>query len=166
MNNTTLAVPSNRSVSGAGLPSAYAGPRVIELVRYSLVGVFLGVVLVKTEVVSWYRIQEMFRFQSFHMYGVLGSAILTAMLSVQLLQRLNAKAITGQRIVIPHKQLGSGRRYWIGGMTFGVGWAFTGACPGPLFALVGSGSTVFLAVGLAALLGTWTYGYLRARLPH
>ena len=140
--------------------------RVSELAQYMLVGLFLGVVLVKSEIVSWYRIQEMFRFQSFHMYGILGSAMMTALVSVQLLQRLQARALNGERIAVPPKTLGTGRRYWIGGLIFGVGWAFTGACPGPLFVLVGSGSTVFIAVGVAALLGTWSYGYLRPRLPH
>ena len=130
------------------------------------VGVLFGVLLVKSEVVSWYRIQEMFRFQSFHMYGILGSAMLTALISVQVLRRLGAQALTGERISIPPKVLGRGYRYWIGGMVFGAGWALTGACPGPLFALIGSGATVFVITAIAALVGTWTYGYLRPRLPH
>jgi uncharacterized membrane protein YedE/YeeE len=137
-----------------------------EFVTYALVGAAFGVVLIKAEVVSWYRIQEMFRFQSFHMYGILGSAMLTALLSVQLLRRVNAHALTGEQIAIPNKDLSRGYRYWIGGLLFGGGWALTGACPGPLFALVGSGATVFVATAAAALAGTWTYGYLRPRLPH
>jgi len=137
-----------------------------ELVTYVAVGVIFGIVLVKSEVVSWYRIQEMFRFQSFHMYGILGSAMLTALVSVQILRRLGLSSLTGERISVPPKVLGHGYRYWIGGLIFGAGWALTGACPGPLFALVGSGASVFIIVAVAALAGTWMYGYLRSRLPH
>lgn len=136
------------------------------LLPYALAGVFLGVVLVKSEVIYWSRIQEMFRFQSFHMYGVLGSAFVTAFLSFRLLRRAGASALTGERIALPPKELGSGRRYWIGGGVFGAGWALCGACPGPLFALIGSGVTVYAVTALAALAGTWTYGTLRPRLPH
>jgi uncharacterized membrane protein YedE/YeeE len=137
-----------------------------EIVTYAIVGVAFGIVLVKSEVVSWYRIQEMFRFESIHMYGILGSAMLTALVSVQILRRVGARALTGERIAVPAKDLGRGYRYWIGGIFFGAGWALTGACPGPLFALVGSGATIFIVTAIAALAGTWTYGYLRPRLPH
>ncbi len=137
-----------------------------ELITYAAVGVLLGIVLVKSEAVSWYRIQEMFRFQSFHMYGILGSAMLTALISVQILQRFEARSVSGERISVAPKTVGRGYRYWIGGVVFGAGWALTGACPGPLFALAGSGATVFGIVALAALAGTWTYGYMRPRLPH
>jgi uncharacterized protein len=147
-------------------PHERAGVRVIDLLTYVAVGVAFGTVMVKTEVISWYRIQEMFRFQSIHMYGVLGSAMLTALMSLEILKRSTARALTGETIAVPPKQLGSGRRYWIGGIIFGVGWALTGACPGPLFALIGSGATVFIAVAVAALGGTWTYGLVRPRLPH
>jgi hypothetical protein len=125
-----------------------------------------GVVLIKGEVVSWYRIQEMFRFQAFHMYGILGSASVTAFLSLRVLHALSAASRTGERISLTPKEFGTGRRYWIGGSMFGVGWALCGACPGPLFALIGSGATVFLVTALAALTGTWMYAYLRPRLPH
>src|SRR5678816_3531948 len=135
------------------------------LVTYVAVGVLLGIVLVKSEAVSWYRIQEMFRFQSFHMYGILGSAMLTALISVQILQRFEARSVSGERISVAPKTIGRGYRYWIGGLVFGAGWPLTGACPGPLFALAGSGATVFGIVALAALAGTWTYGYMRPRLP-
>lgn len=138
----------------------------MKLPRYFLAGIVLGAILVKSEVISWYRIHEMFLFHSFYMYGLLGSAMLTAFISVQLIQRNRVRALTGQTISIPPKQFGSGRRYWIGGLIFGTGWALTGACPGPLFALVGAGASVFIVVALAALLGTWTYGVLRPRLPH
>jgi uncharacterized membrane protein YedE/YeeE len=136
------------------------------LVPYAVMGALLGIILVKSEVVSWYRIQEMFRFGSFHMYGVLGSASLTAFVSLKVLKRLNVRSRTGEPITLPPKVLGKGYRYWIGGSIFGIGWALSGACPGPLFALVGSGVTVYLMTAVTALLGTWTYGYLRPRLPH
>lgn len=136
------------------------------LVRYVTAGAVFGVVLVKGEVISWYRIIEMFRFESFHMYGILGSAAFTAFLSLQLLQRLHARSLSGEEIEVPPKEVGSGRRYLFGGVIFGVGWALTGACPGPLFALIGTGGSVFIAVAVAAVLGTWTYGFLRPRLPH
>src|SRR5688572_12481675 len=134
--------------------------------RFLLLGTLFGIILTKGEVISWYRIQEMFRFQSFHMYGVLGSAMLTALISIEILKRSGARALTGEAISIPPKQLGRGYRYWIGGALFGVGWALTGACPGPLYALVGSGATVYVVVGAAALAGAWIYGLLRPHLPH
>lgn len=137
-----------------------------ELATYALVGLPLGVILIKAQPISWYRIQEMFRFQSFHMYGLLGSAMLTALVSLQLLKRLPVRTLTGQRVVVPDKELGRGYRYWIGGMIFGAGWALTGACPGPLFALIGAGATTFVTTAIAALAGTWAYGCLRPRLPH
>ena len=140
--------------------------RAAELLKYVAVGALFGIVLVKSEVISWYRIQEMFRFQSFHMYGVLGSGMMTALISLEVLKRAGARTLTGEAISIPAKQIGKGYRYWIGGGIFGVGWALTGACPGPLFALVGTGASIYVAVGLAALLGTWTYGLLRPHLPH
>jgi hypothetical protein len=129
-------------------------------------GALFGIILVKAEVVSWYRIQEMFRFEAFHMYGVLGSAIVTAFISLQVMKRLKVRSRIGDLVDIRPKDLGKGYRYWIGGSIFGVGWSLSGACPGPLFALVGSGITVYLVTAVMALLGTWTYGYLRPRLPH
>jgi uncharacterized membrane protein YedE/YeeE len=136
------------------------------LANYVVAGGLFGMLLVKAEVVSWYRIFEMFRFESFHMYGVLGAAMVTALVSVQSLTRAKARALTGETIRVPPKEMGRGYRYMIGGFVFGMGWSLTGACPGPLFVLIGSGATVFIAVGLAALAGTWTYGYVRPRLPH
>lgn len=133
---------------------------------YLLIGAFFGIVLVKSEVVSWFRIQEMFRFQSFHMYGIIGSAVVVAALSVQLIKRFDVRDLGGRPIVIPPKQWGSGTRYWLGGIIFGIGWALLGACPGPIFALFGAGVTVIAVALLAALAGTWVYGVLRPKLPH
>ena len=133
---------------------------------YVLLGIVFGVVLTKSEVVSWFRIQEMFRFQSFHMYGVIGSALAVAAISIALMRRLRVRTLTGEAIAIAPKAFGTGRRYWIGGTVFGLGWALTGACPGPLVALIGSGATVFVVAVLAAVAGTWLYGALRPRLAH
>ncbi len=136
------------------------------LLAYALFGVLFGLILVKSEVVSWFRIQEMFRFDSFHMYGIIGSAIVVAAIGLQLIKRLDVRTVRGERIVISKKSLGSGIRFGAGGILFGIGWALVGACPGPLFALAGSGVTVIVVALVSALAGTWTYGVLRAHLPH
>ena len=133
---------------------------------YFALGIMFGVVLTKSEVISWFRIQEMFRFQAFHMYGIIGSAIVVAGLSLQLIRRLRACTLDGQPIVIPPKAMGRGTRYWMGGTVFGLGWALVGACPGPLFALLGAGVGVMIIPLLSAVAGTWCYGALRPRLPH
>jgi uncharacterized membrane protein YedE/YeeE len=132
---------------------------------YFLIGILFGFVITKGEVISWFRIQEMFRFQSFYMFGVFATALATATSSVQWLKR-RGRTMTGEAIVIPPKPIGSGVRYAVGGTIFGLGWAFTGACPGPLFALAGGGVSVMFAAIVAAMAGTWTYGLLRAKLPH
>ena len=147
-------------------PVAAASERAWAFALYMGVGIGFGWVLVRAEVVSWFRIQEMFRFQAFHMFGIIGSAIGVAALSIALLRRCRARSLDGQLIALPAETLGLGVRYVAGGFLFGVGWAFTGACPGPLFALVGSGAEVMLVALASALAGTWTYGLLRARLPH
>jgi uncharacterized protein len=136
------------------------------VIWYFLLGSLFGVVLTKAEIVSWFRIQEMFRFGAFHMYGIIASAIAVAAVSVALLRQTGMHTVSGESISIPAKTLGRGYRYWIGGALFGVGWALTGACPGPMFALVGAGSSVFVVTVLSALAGTWVYGYLRPHLPH
>jgi uncharacterized membrane protein YedE/YeeE len=138
----------------------------IALVAYLLLGVCFGIVLTKSEVVSWFRIQEMFRFQSPRMYEIIASAVVVAAVSVALIKRLGVKTASGEPIAIPPKRLGLGVRYAVGGTLFGLGWALAGACPGPLFALVGSGVTVMVAAIVSALAGTWLYGLLRPRLPH
>lgn len=152
-------------VNGTG-DSEQAARRSVILLVYLLIGIAFGVVLTRSEVVSWFRIQEMFRFQSFRMYGIIGSAVATAAASVALIKRVKLKAISGEIIAIPRKELGSGMRYAAGGTIFGIGWALTGACPGPLFALIGNGVSVMIAAVLSALAGTWVYGWLRPRLPH
>ncbi len=136
------------------------------LAVYLVLGTFFGIVLIKGEVISWFRIYEMFRFESFHMYGIIGSAVVTAMLSLRLLRSRDARSLSGEAIAIPPKELGRGTRYWLGGSLFGVGWGLVGACPGPLFALIGGGVAVMWAVLLSAIVGTFLYGVLAPRLPH
>ncbi len=137
-----------------------------KLLKSLIFGIFFGLVLVKSEVISWFRIQEMFRFDSFHMYGIIGSAIVVGMISIQLIKRLGIKDMDGNPIRIAPKDASQVKRYLIGGATFGLGWGLIGACPGPLFALLGSGLTVMLIPIVAAILGTYTYGVLRDKLPH
>ena len=132
---------------------------------YLIAGTIFGVVITKAEVISWFRIQEMFRFQGFHMFGIFATALPVAILTVQFLKRRGMRAVGGQLIVTVAKAPGF-RRYAFGGTMFGVGWALAGACPGPLFALLGSGITVMAAAIVSAVAGTWTYGALRERLPH
>jgi uncharacterized membrane protein YedE/YeeE len=132
---------------------------------YFLAGVVFGFIITKAEVISWFRIQEMFRFQGFHMYGVFATAVPTAMLGVQWLKR-GTRTIEGAPVVVAGKELGTGVRYAAGGLIFGIGWAFMGACPGPLFALFGSGIGVVGATIVSALIGNWAYAVLRPRLPH
>ncbi|MBK8968441.1 MAG: DUF6691 family protein [Saprospiraceae bacterium] len=131
--------------------------------KFSLVGIVFGIALVKGEVISWYRIQEMFRLESFHMYGVIGTAVMVGVISVFLIKKLKARTIYGEEINFTPKRFNKGQI--IGGTIFGLGWAMTGACPGPLFALVGTGALVFLVAILSAIAGTWVYGYFRERLP-
>ena len=133
---------------------------------YLMLGVLFGVLLIKSEVISWFRIQEMFRFQAFHMYGIIGSAVVVAAVSLQVIKRMGTRSLDGELIVVPPKVMGAGTRYWLGGTLFGLGWGLIGACPGPLFALVGSGVSVMLVPLVAAIVGTWCYGALRSRLPH
>jgi uncharacterized protein len=156
---------SNESTPGQ---TALQGQRQsgIGLLAYFLLGIGFGIVLTRSEVVSWFRVQEMFRFQSPRMYEIIASAVVVAAASVALVKKLGLKAISGERITIPPKTLGNGVRYAVGGTIFGLGWALTGACPGPLFALVGSGVTVMIVAIFSALAGTWLYGFLRSRIPH
>lgn len=136
----------------------------LALLKYVLIGTVFGMIFVKAEIISWFRIQEMFRLQSFHMYGVIGSAIVTGILSIQLIKRFNIKTMHGEAILIPTKEFKKGQI--IGGFIFGLGWAITGACPGPLFAQIGSGYTVILVTLVAALAGTWVYGRFEKYFPN
>lgn len=126
--------------------------------KYLLVGLIFGIVFIKAEIISWFRIQEMFRFDSFHMYGVIGTAIIVGAISIQLIKRFNLKSIEGEQIAIPNKTFNSGQIF--GGFIFGLGWAITGACPGPLYALIGSGFSIILITLAFAILGTYIYGIL------
>lgn len=137
-----------------------------EYFKYLLIGTGFGFVLMKSEVVSWFRIQEMFRFDSIHMYGIIGLAVIVGMISIQIIRRNNLKDTHGNPITIPPKDTSQVKRYIIGGSLFGLGWALLGACPGPMFALLGSGLTIMVIPILAAIAGTYTYGVFRDRLPH
>lgn len=132
--------------------------------KYLIIGALFGIVFVKAEIISWFRIQEMFRFDSFHMYGVIGSAVVVGLISVQIIKRFDIKTTSGEPVIIPDKTFNKGQIY--GGLLFGVGWAITGACPGPLFAQIGSGYLAVIVTLLSAIAGTWTYGLLRPKLPH
>lgn len=138
--------------------------KLIDNLKYILPGILFGLVLVKAEIISWYRIQEMFRFQSFHMYGVIGSAVITGVISVQLIKRLNLKTIQGEPVVFITREFQWGNL--IGGFIFGLGWALTGACPGPLYAQIGSGNFAVIITLISAIAGTWVYGLLQPKLPH
>ncbi len=132
--------------------------------RFLLTGILLGIILTKGEVISWYRIQEMFRFQSFHMYGVIGSAIVTGMLIIRLIKSRKIKSINGKKITISTKNKSHKAGFW-GGILFGLGWAMTGACPAPIYINIGYGYAVFVVVLISAFLGTFVYGVLQKHLP-
>ena len=132
--------------------------------KYAAVGIIFGIVFVKAEIISWFRIQEMFRLQSFHMFGVIGTAVVVGAISVFLIKKLDIKTIHGEKIKIADKEFNKGQIY--GGLLFGFGWALTGACPGPLFAHIGAGFYAVLVVIISAVAGTWTYGCFRDKLPH
>jgi uncharacterized membrane protein YedE/YeeE len=132
--------------------------------KYIAAGILFGIVLVKAEIISWFRIQEMFRLQSFHMYGIIGSAVVVGMISIALIKKFKIKTIYGEPITISPKSFNKGQIY--GGLLFGFGWALTGACPGPLYAQIGAGATVVIVTLLSAIAGTWCYGFLRDKLPH
>jgi uncharacterized membrane protein YedE/YeeE len=146
-------------VNDSGIKRSFAGN-----LRYLLVGVVFGIVFIKAEIVSWFRIQEMFRLQSFHMYGIIGTAIVVAAISIALIKKLKLKTIDGEPIHFSKKQFNKGQV--IGGLLFGLGWGITGACPGPLFAQLGAGLTAVTVVIASAIFGTWVYGLIREKLPH
>lgn len=132
---------------------------------FIFIGIFFGIVLYKSEAASWFRIYEMFQFDAFHMYGLIGSALAVGMVIMQFIKRKQIKDACGNRIVI-HEKDKSLARYLIGGVLFGLGWALVGVCPGPMFVLIGAGYLPILIVLLGALIGTWIYGLLRSKLPH
>jgi uncharacterized membrane protein YedE/YeeE len=133
-------------------------------IKYLIVGALFGILFIKAEVISWYRIQEMFHFQSFHMYGIIGSAVVVGAMSIFIIKKFNIKTIYGENIEFHDKTFNKGQI--IGGLIFGLGWAMTGACPGPLFAQIGTGATVMIVALLSAIAGTWVYGYFREKLVH
>ena len=132
--------------------------------KFTIAGILFGIILVKSEVISWFRIQEMFRLQSFHMYGIIGSAIVVGIISIFIIKKFKIRSIDGEVIRFDPKKFNKGQIY--GGLLFGFGWAMTGACPGPLFAQIGTGATVIIVTLFSAILGTWVYGYIREKLPH
>ena len=137
----------------------------MKFIKFLIVGFIFGIVLTKSEAVSWYRIYEMFQFQSFHMYGIISVAIATGMIGIQIIKKYQLKAIDGALIVIKDKEKGSAR-YWIGGMFFGLGWGLVGSCPGPIFILLGAGILPVILVLIGALVGAVLYGVLKDKLPH
>ena len=160
-----MAATATRPIPSESLSQApVQGPR--ELALSLLLGVVFGVVLTKSEVLSWFRIQEMFRFQAFHMYGIIGSAIVVAALSLKLINMLGIRTLAGEPVQIERRSYVRGYSQAIGGVIFGMGWALLGACPGPVFALIGNGVTVMVVALLSAVAGAWAYGALRSKLPH
>lgn len=159
--NTGTEVSVENTIPASGVK---ATKPLLSNIKYGLLGILFGIVFVKAEIISWFRIQEMFRLQSFHMFGVIGSAIIVGMISVFLIKRYNAKSMEGEKIKLQPKKFTKGNIY--GGLIFGTGWAITGACPGPLFAQIGSGSVVIIVTLLSAIAGTWVYGKYKSFLPH
>lgn len=137
----------------------------MRLFIYLLIGILLGITFLKSEVASWFRIYEMFRFESFHMYGIIGSTLVLGILMIQTIKKYHIKSFYGTAISFPPKQK-SFYRYFFGGIIFGLGWALVGACPGPIFTLLGAGFLPILIVILFSLLGTFFYGILKDKLPH
>lgn len=137
----------------------------MKYLKFLLAGVIFGIVMAKAEIISWFRIYEMFRFESFHMYGIIGSAVVLGILMVQYIKRTKMKDMYGNPITFTPKDM-SVPRYLFGGIIFGLGWALAGACPGPMFVLLGYGYTQILLVIAGAILGTLAYGLLRKKLPH
>lgn len=134
-------------------------------ISYLVIGIFFGIIMYKSEASSWFRIYEMFEFGSFHMYGIIGSALVIGVIGVQLIKRYKIKALGGKEMNL-HPKNKSIARYLIGGIIFGLGWALAGACPGPMYVLAGAGYYTILVVIAGALLGTFVYGVLRSKLPH
>ena len=137
----------------------------MKFLKFLLLGIIFGIIMSKAEIISWYRIYEMFRFESFHMYGVIGSALILGLFSIQMIKFFNLKSYDGEEIHFTLKDRGFSR-YLIGGVIFGLGWSMTGACPGPLFVLLGKGVWPIILIILGSVFGTFLYGLLRDKLPH
>lgn len=154
----------NKNIDGEGINASQKKENAFANLKYLIVGIFFGIVFVKAEIISWFRIQEMFHLESFHMYGVIGCAVAVGLISVQLIKKFNIKTLDGEKIEIQPKTFNKGQIY--GGLMFGFGWAITGACPGPLFAQIGTGATVIVVTLVSAIAGTWFYGLIKDKLPH
>ena len=154
----------NKNTDTEGINGSQIKDSGLSNLKYLVVGIFFGIVFVKAEIISWFRIQEMFHLQSFFMYGVIGSAVVVGLISVQLIKKFNIKTLQGEKIEIQPKTVNNGQIY--GGLMFGFGWAITGACPGPLFAQIGTGVTVIVVTLVSAIFGTWVYGLIKDKLPH
>lgn len=137
----------------------------MKTLKYLITGIAFGVIMFKSEAASWFRIFEMFQFNSFHMFGIIGSALATGVIGIQLIKRLKLKSFSGEEIIIPPKAKGW-KNYLFGGILFGLGWGLAGACPGPIFTLIGAGFLPLILVLAFAVLGTFVYGILRPKLPH
>ena len=137
----------------------------MKTLKYLITGIVFGVIMFKSEAASWFRIFEMFQFNSFHMFGIIGSALATGVIGIQLIKRLKLKSFSGEEIIIPPKAKGW-KNYLFGGILFGLGWGLAGACPGPIFTLIGAGFLPLILVLAFAVLGTFVYGILRPKLPH
>ena len=159
--NTDFEVRSQNSMC---VNSSQLDKPLVSNIKFAVAGILFGIILVKSEAISWFRIQEMFRLQSFHMYGLIGSAVAVGMFGVWLIKTFKIRTIDGETIRFETKKFNKGQIY--GGLLFGFGWALTGACPGPLFAQIGSGATVIIVTLFSAIAGTWVYGFYRERLPH
>lgn len=154
----------NKNIDTEGINGSQLKDSGFGNLKYLAVGILFGIVFVKAEIISWYRIQEMFQLQSFFMYGVIGSAVVVGIISVWLIKKFDIKTIQGEKIEIQPKTFNKGQIY--GGLLFGFGWAITGACPGPLFAQIGTGVTVIVVTLISAIFGTWVYGFFKDKLPH
>ena len=137
----------------------------MKYLKFLIIGIVFGIIMSKAEIISWYRIYEMFQFKSFHMYGIIGSAVALGILAVQVIKRTEMKGLDGEQITFSPKNK-SIARYLIGGTFFGLGWALVGACPGPMFVLLGHGFVSIILVIVGAVAGTFVYGLLRSKLPH
>jgi uncharacterized membrane protein YedE/YeeE len=163
-NNTQATTEIKLDETSACINHSAKKETIFSLLKYTVIGMLFGIVFVKAEIISWFRIQEMFQLQSFHMFGVIGTAVFVGIVSVAIIKKYNIKTIQGEKIIIVPKPFSKGQIY--GSLLFGLGWAMTGACPGPIFAQIGTGLISGFVILASALLGTWTYGVFQEKLPH